>query len=135
MATGLDTARLEAQLANEQQQLTAGRYEVERLQVHLLHALGITRDVRLVLTESLKTQSGDIPAMPEALSALSIALAETGDASPNAADQDSHVRGERRGQRAYPLARGTRGLWIDRQSHDQYPGYIQRGSVSVRTSL
>ena len=67
MATGLDTARLEAQAENERQQLTAAQYEAERLVLNLIHGLGISYDVRLILTDSLKTDTTGSVAIPEAM--------------------------------------------------------------------
>ncbi|MBV6469832.1 TolC family protein [Nitrospirales bacterium NOB] len=61
MGTGLDTARLEAQLENERQQLAIARSEVERLKINILHGLGFAFDVRLVLTDSLKLEVPEPP--------------------------------------------------------------------------
>lgn len=73
MGTGLDTARLQAQLENERQQLTSARYEVERVHLNLIHALGLPFDVRLILTDSLKT---DVDAAPPIRDAVATALAD-----------------------------------------------------------
>jgi len=73
MSTGLDTARLQAQLENERQLLTAAQYEAERVKLNLVHGLGIPFDVRLVLTEDLKN---DIAHMPSVQEALEKAMAE-----------------------------------------------------------
>jgi len=67
MGTGLDTARLEAQLENERQQLTAARYEVQRLKVNILHGLGFAFDVRLILTDSLKLDVNEPPTVEDAV--------------------------------------------------------------------
>ncbi|MBS0159887.1 MAG: TolC family protein [Nitrospira sp.] len=67
MGTGLDTARLEAQLENERQQLAAARYEVERLKVNILHGLGFAFDVRLTLSDELKLEVLEPPTIDEAL--------------------------------------------------------------------
>ncbi len=67
MGTGLDTARLEAQLENERQQLAAAKYEVERLKVNILHGLGFAFDVRVTLTDSLKLDVVEPPSIEEAL--------------------------------------------------------------------
>jgi outer membrane protein TolC len=67
MGTGLDTARLQAQLENERQQLTSARYEVERVHLNLIHALGLPFEVRLVLTDSLKTEVDGTPSIQEAV--------------------------------------------------------------------
>ena len=68
MATGLDTARLEAQLENERHNLSVVRYEVDRLQVNLIHAMGIPFDVRVILTDQLQTDIPHVPTIPEAVS-------------------------------------------------------------------
>ena len=67
MGTGLDTARLEAQLENERQQMAAARYEVERLKVNILHGLGFAFDVRLTLTDALKLEVLEPPTIDEAV--------------------------------------------------------------------
>jgi outer membrane protein len=71
LGTGLDTARLQAQLENERQQLTSSRYEVERVHLNLINALGLPFDVRLVLTDALKT---DVDATPPIHDAVATAL-------------------------------------------------------------
>jgi outer membrane protein len=71
LGTGLDTARLQAQLENERQQLTSSRYEVERVHLNLINALGLPFDVRLILTDALKT---DVDAAPPIHDAVATAL-------------------------------------------------------------
>jgi outer membrane protein TolC len=73
MGTGLDTARLQAQLENERQQLTMARYEVERVHLNLINTLGLPFEVRLILTDSLKT---DVDASPSIQDSVTTALAE-----------------------------------------------------------
>lgn len=73
MGTGLDTARLQAQLENERQQLTTSKYEVERVHLNLINALGLPFEVRLVLTDSLKTEVDEMPSIQDA---VATALAE-----------------------------------------------------------
>jgi len=73
MGTGLDTARLQAQLENERQQLTVARYEVERVHLNIINALGLPFEVRLVLTDSLKTE---VDAAPSIQDAVATALAD-----------------------------------------------------------
>jgi len=73
MGTGLDTARLQAQLENERQQLAAARYEVERVHLNIINALGLPFEVRLVLTDSLKTE---VDATPSIQDAVATALAD-----------------------------------------------------------
>ncbi|MGH7229222.1 MAG: TolC family protein [Nitrospiraceae bacterium] len=67
MATGLDTARVEAQLENERQHLALARNEVERIKLSLIHVLGISFDVRLTLTDDLLLEIDDVPSPQEAL--------------------------------------------------------------------
>ena len=67
MGTGLDTARLQAQLENERQQLTSARYEVERVHLNIINALGLPFEVRLVLTDTLKTEVDAAPTIQEAV--------------------------------------------------------------------
>ena len=67
MGTGLDTARLQAQLENERQQLAVARYEVERVHLNLINKLGLPFEVRLVLTDSLKTEVDAAPSIQEAV--------------------------------------------------------------------
>jgi outer membrane protein TolC len=67
MGTGLDTARLEAQLENERQQLATARYDVERLKLNLLNSLGISYDARLILTDQLKLEVTNPPAVADAV--------------------------------------------------------------------
>lgn len=69
MGTGLDTARLEAQLENERQQLASAKYEVERLKVNILHGLGFAFDVRLTLTDSLKLEVSEPPTIEAGVAA------------------------------------------------------------------
>ncbi len=73
MGTGLDTARLEAQLENERQQLSVARYDVERLKLSLIHGLGIPFDVQVVLTDTLKLE---IPEPPPIADAVATAMAQ-----------------------------------------------------------
>jgi outer membrane protein TolC len=73
MGTGLDTARLQAQLENERQQLATARYEVERVHLNIINALGLPFEVRLVLTDNLKTE---VDAAPSIQDAVTTALAD-----------------------------------------------------------
>ena len=73
MGTGLDAARLEAQLENERQQLSVARYDVERLKLSLIHGLGIPFDVQVVLTDTLKLE---IPEPPPIADAVATAMAQ-----------------------------------------------------------
>lgn len=62
-ATGLEVARLEGQLANEQQQVIAAQAELERAKNTLSNLLGLTFEVRMTLTDQLQ------PQVPEAAAA------------------------------------------------------------------
>lgn len=76
MATGLDTARVEAQRENERQQLAVARYEVERVKLNLIHVLGISFDVRLLLTDDFLMEVPDAPSPQEALATAMATRAE-----------------------------------------------------------
>ncbi len=54
LGTGLDTARAEVQLENERQRLSLARNEAEVARLNLIHALGISFDVRPKPTDELK---------------------------------------------------------------------------------
>ncbi len=62
VATGLDIARLEAQIATERQLASAARYDVEHSKLNLLNLLALPFDLRLALTDELKQDMGDMPA-------------------------------------------------------------------------
>ena len=62
-ATGLEVARLEGQLANEQQQVVAAQADLERAKNTLGNLLGLTFEVRMTLTDPLQ------PQVPEAAAA------------------------------------------------------------------
>ena len=55
-ATGLDVARLEGQLANEQQQVVTAQADLERAKTTLGNLLGLTFEVRMTLTEQFAAQ-------------------------------------------------------------------------------
>ncbi len=67
MATGLDTARLETQLENERQRLELSRSDVERAKLGLINALGISFDLKLMLTDELKPIDEFIPSQELAM--------------------------------------------------------------------
>lgn len=73
VATGLDIARLDAQLATERQLASTSRYEMEHSKLTLLNLLAIPYDIKLALTDDLKSEIGDVPdthgAIESALSA------------------------------------------------------------------
>lgn len=61
IATGLDVTREEVQLENSNQRLLVSQNEQESARLNLIRALGITFDVRLVLTDELRF----VPVEPE----------------------------------------------------------------------
>jgi outer membrane protein TolC len=65
-ATGLDTARLEGQLANEEQRVVAARAELDRAKNTLVNLLGIPVEVSLILTDELKSDVVDVPPLQAA---------------------------------------------------------------------
>jgi outer membrane protein TolC len=54
IATGLDVTREEVQMENNKQRMLVSQNEQESARLNLIRALGITFDVRLVLTDELK---------------------------------------------------------------------------------
>lgn len=68
LATGLDTARLAAQLEHERQHFSIAQYDFERLRLNLIHTLGISFDVQVVLTDDFRLEIPDVPALQDALS-------------------------------------------------------------------
>lgn len=62
VATGLDIARLDAQIATERQLASTARYDVEHSKLTLLNLLAIPYDIKLALTDDLKSDAGEIPA-------------------------------------------------------------------------
>jgi len=61
VATGLDIVRLDAQIATERQLASVSRYDVEHSKLTLLNLLAIPYDVKLALTDDLKSDIGEIP--------------------------------------------------------------------------
>lgn len=61
VATGLDIARLDAQIATERQLASTSRYDVEHSKLTLLNLLAIPYDIKLALTDDLKSEIGDVP--------------------------------------------------------------------------
>jgi outer membrane protein TolC len=61
VATGLDIARLDAQIATERQLASTSRYEMEHSKLTLLNLLAIPYDIKLTFTDDLKSDIGDIP--------------------------------------------------------------------------
>ena len=61
LATGLDVARLEAQLAAERQQSASARYEWEHAKLGLVNLLALPIETPLVLTDEWSTEIPDTP--------------------------------------------------------------------------
>ena len=72
VATGLDIARLEAQLAAERQQGSSARYDLEHAKLSLINLLALPTEIPLILTDEWLTDVRDVPtpqgAVEEALS-------------------------------------------------------------------
>ena len=72
VATGLDVARLEAQLAAERQQESSARYDLEHAKLGLINLLALPTEIPLALTDEWLTDVRSVPtpqgAMEEALS-------------------------------------------------------------------
>jgi outer membrane protein TolC len=62
VATGLDLARLEGQLANERQQIAAAQYDVQRAKFTLVNLLGFAFEIPLSLTDEFQFEVRDVPA-------------------------------------------------------------------------
>ncbi len=60
LATGLDIARLEAQLAAERQQGSSSRYDLEHAKLSLINLLALPTETPLVLTDEWLTDVGDV---------------------------------------------------------------------------
>lgn len=62
LATGLDVARLEAQLAAERQQSAAARYDFEHAKLGLVNLLALPVETPLTLADNWSTEVLDLPA-------------------------------------------------------------------------
>ena len=67
VATGLDIARLDAQLASERQQTSASHYAVERAKLNLLNLLALPYETTLALTDEFHSDVLDSPAVQAAV--------------------------------------------------------------------
>jgi outer membrane protein TolC len=67
VATGLDLARLDAQLASERQQTSVAYYSVERAKLNLLNLLALPYDTPLTLTDEFRPNVLDPPAVQAAV--------------------------------------------------------------------
>jgi len=61
LATGLDIARLEAQLAAERQQGSSARYDFEHAKLSLINLLALPTETPLVLTDEWLTEVWNVP--------------------------------------------------------------------------
>jgi outer membrane protein TolC len=62
VATGLDLARLEGQLANERQQIAAAQYDVQHAKFSLANLLGFAYEIPFSLTDEYQPEVHDVPA-------------------------------------------------------------------------
>lgn len=67
LATGLDIARLEAQLAAERQQSSSARYELDHAKLSLINLLALPADSAVVLTDAWRTDVPDVPLSQKAV--------------------------------------------------------------------
>ena len=67
IATGLDIARLEAQLAAERQQGSSARYDLERAKLSLINLLALPTEIPLVLTDEWLTDVQGLSTLQEAV--------------------------------------------------------------------
>ena len=67
MATSLDVTRAKVQFENEKQRLLVARNEYDRAQLNLLRAIGLSFDVKLVLTDKLTVREVPEQTIEEAL--------------------------------------------------------------------
>ena len=61
LATGLEIARLEAQLAAERQQGSSARYDLEHTTLSLVNLLALPTETALILTDEWLTEMSDVP--------------------------------------------------------------------------
>ena len=67
VATGLDIARLEAQLAAERQRSSSVRYDLQHAKLSLINLLALPHESRLVLADEWSTDVQDIPSPQHAV--------------------------------------------------------------------
>jgi outer membrane protein TolC len=67
VATGLDIARLEAQVAVERQRGASARYDLEHATLSLINLLALPHESRLVLADEWSTDVQDIPSRQQAV--------------------------------------------------------------------
>jgi outer membrane protein len=85
IATGLDIARLDAQLAGERQQASASQYAVEHTKLNLLNLLALPYETPLALTDDFHP---DVLNPPAVQAAVEEALRQR----PEVSAQVTHVR-------------------------------------------
>ncbi len=73
VATGLDIARLEGQLASERQQTASARYEVQHAKLTVLNFLSLPYETPVVLTDEFKN---DVDVLVSSQTAVETALAD-----------------------------------------------------------
>jgi outer membrane protein TolC len=67
IATGLDIARLEAQLAAERQQGSSARYDLEHAKLGLINLLALPTEIPLILTDEWMTDAQGLSTLQEAV--------------------------------------------------------------------
>jgi outer membrane protein len=67
VATGLDLARIDAQLASERQQISVSQYAVERAKLNLLNLLALPYETALALTDEFRPDVLDSPVVQAAV--------------------------------------------------------------------
>ena len=85
VATGLDIARLDAQLASERQQTSVSQYSVERAKLNLLNLLALPYETPLALTDEFRP---DVLSPPVVQAAVEEALTQR----PEVSAQVTRVR-------------------------------------------
>ncbi|MBM4127313.1 MAG: TolC family protein [Nitrospira sp.] len=64
VATGLDAARLEAQLAHEKQRAIAARYDLQQTTLNVLNLLSLPYETPVVLADTFQAEPLTVPASP-----------------------------------------------------------------------
>ena len=125
LATGLDIARLEAQLAAERQQGSSARYDLEHAKLSLVNLLALPTETALVLTDEWLTDVQDVlDAAGGGGSGIEPTARGSGTAHPCESfgvDLFLHYWG------AVAVAGGSGRVWAHRQSLEQHTRHLQYG--------
>ena len=100
----------------------------ERFKLGRINALGIQFDIRLVLTDELKSSVAHVPMLQEALVEAMQERAEVKAAKQRIKAADLTLRSTTDERLPFWLPRR---LWSDRQSHAQHCGHLQHGADVV----